>query len=670
MDSLNKDFHPRDSLRRQLVVGIGVPLFATFLLMMSIQFAQDRQMLINSLRHEMRANVEIAFARTESKFLSIEHAVAIQVEILNKGASNFLPLSEPTSRAKIETLLGTTINTDPFVFGAALAFAPGQRGVPSAGFAPYVYRMPGQTGIRTKNLADDAQYNFAHAQWFVGAGISPDGTWSEPYDDDGGGDELMTTYSLAFPAYGGIPAGVATADVTLAKIAQAMEVHGEQFEYGFYVVSTGGRYIATPNADAVMKVSTDLQSDSIDRKILDAVTRYRTDGVEFVRIGEGSAYLFGGTRLVFVDIPTTGWVFVGSFAEASLIPTVVRTMLFGPGLLLLGGIIALFIVWRSASRAVSPLTGVIAAIGKFATGDLSARAPATKRKDEIAMVSTAFNQMGGELQDAVEQRRVADTQRIAVAAQIAAARDMQRLLLPVSTTENSNSDERVSTEFPGISIMGFNKPANEMSGDFFDWFARADGTFALVIADVCGKGMAAAMMMAVCRTLLRRAAMESDEPHMALARVNEDLLAQAPESNFTTCALLYIDSRSGVVAYANAGHPCAILVRSDGSTSESIVATGTVLGIKPGAVWTTERLTLAHGEDLVLMSDGVTEAGVAHSGSADQFGSQRAQSAVSAACGGQQQNPRVIVEALVAAVAAWSHGFQGDDLTVIAISRD
>jgi len=187
------------------------------------------------------------------------------------------------------------------------------------------------------------------------------------------------------------------------------------------------------------------------------------------------------------------------------------------------------------------------------------------------------------------------------------------------------------------------KPANEMSGDFFDWFARADGTFALVIADVCGKGMAAAMMMAVCRTLLRRAAMESDEPHIALARVNEDLLAQVPESNFITCALLYIDSRSGVVAYANAGHPSAILVRRDGSTSESIVTTGMVLGVKPGAAWTTERLTLAHGEDLVLISDGVTEAGAAHSRSADQFGSQRAQSAVSAACGGQHQNPRVIV---------------------------
>ena len=328
------------------------------------------------------------------------------------------------------------------------------------------------------------------------------------------------------------------------------------------------------------------------------------------------------------------------------------------------------VVWRSADRAVAPLQGVIRAIGRFSKGDLSARAPDTDREDEIGLMTTAFNKMGGDLQGAISQREIAETKRIEVEVQIAAARDVQRLLLPQSDREVESKDERSTDEFTGVSILGFNVPASEISGDFFDWFPRGDGTFALVIADVCGKGMPAAMVMAVCRTLLRRAALETSEPHLAFARVNEEIIAQAPRSNFTTGVLLYFDPRTGSILYANAGHPTSILVRVDGTTSHVMEGTGTVLGLEANSVWQTKRIQLDPGEDLVLVSDGVTEAGPETAGADRLFGSDRAAAAVSAACGGKQQSPKVIVAELVASVKAWSHNFQGDDMTIIAISRE
>ena len=670
MDPVSTEFHPRHSLRRRLVIRIGVPLLATFVLMIVVQFKLDRDLLVESSRQEIRANVQIACFKAESDFLAIEHAVALQVEILRAGGTQFAVLESPSSSKKLNALLTTVLKVNPFVFGAALAFAPGSPGVSANGFGPYVCRKADGTGLRTMNLADDATYAFSRAPWFVQAGVEPDGNWSEPYFDKGGGDEFMTTYSMSFAAQNGIPAGVATADVALKKIVDVLQSKNDDDRFDFSVVSGAGRFISSSDPETLMKVAADFLPSSIQHQMLDGVDAFRKDGVEFKRVGIGSIFSFNASRLVFVKVPTTDWVFVGSFPESELFPSIIQALLFGPGLLLLGAIVALTVVWRSAGRAVAPLQGVVSAIGRFSKGDLSARAPATDRKDEIAMLSDAFNKMGGELEDAIAQREAAEIQRMAVKTQIEAARDVQRLLLPQSDSEIKNPDERSTNEFLGVSILGFSIPAGEIAGDFFVWFPRPDGTFALVIADVCGKGMPAAMMMAVCRTLLRRAAIESDEPHIALARVNNELIAQAPRTNFTTGMLLYVDPRSGVIAYANAGHPSAIRVRSDGVTSEVMDATGTVLGLEANSVWGTRRFQLDRGEDLVLVSDGVTEAGPECASVDRLFGSERAAEAISAACGGKQQNPRVIVEGLLASVRAWSQNYQGDDLTIIAISRE
>lgn len=670
MDSLSKELRPRYSLRRRLVIRIGVPLLATFLLMIVTQVKLDRDLFVESVREKMRASVQITCLKAESEFLSIENAVALQVEIIRSDGEQLSQLESPAAVKKLNLFLATVLKSNPFVFGAALAFAPGSPDVSANGFGPYVCRTADGKGLRTMNLALDLKYNFSKAPWFVEAGPEPDGVWSEPYFDAGGGDQFMTTYSMSFAAGGEVPAGVATADVVLADIVKSLESKNNDNQYDFTVVSGKGRIISSSNPEALMKVAADFEASSSERQTLDAVAAFRSSGVEFTRIGEGSLLTFTGSRLVFVNVPSTDWVFVGSFPETNLLPSILQALLFGPGLLLLGAIIAMTVVWRSADRAVAPLQGVIRAIGKFSKGDLSARAPDTDREDEIGLMTTAFNKMGGDLQGAISQREIAETKRIEVEVQISAARDIQRLLLPQSDKEVESKDERSTDEFTGVSILGFNVPASEISGDFFDWFPRGDGTFALVIADVCGKGMPAAMVMAVCRTLLRRAAVETSEPHLALARVNEDLIAQAPRSNFTTGVLLYFDPRTGSILYANAGHPTSILVRVDGTTSHVMEGTGTVLGLEANSVWQTMRIQLDRGEDLVLVSDGVTEAGPETAGADRLFGSDRAAAAISAACKGKQQSPKIIVEELVASVKAWSHNFQGDDMTIIAISRE
>ena len=98
-------------------------------------------------------------------------------------------------------------------------------------------------------------------------------------------------------------------------------------------------------------------------------------------------------------------------------------------------------------------------------------------------------------------------------------------------------------------------------------------------------------------------------------------------------------------------------------------STGTVLGLEPAVQWTTQELHLSSGDDLVLISDGVTEAAPLGERSGGLFGPERAEAAVAAACSGRRRDAQVIVEGLLGAVREWSKNNQDDDLTIMTLSR-
>ncbi|MSQ90283.1 MAG: HAMP domain-containing protein [Phycisphaerales bacterium] len=677
MDHLIVELHPRWTLRRRMVAMIGAPLLLTFCIIIAVQFSSQRELLIDALRQETRAQVLRAALRVDAEFLCITQAVESRVATLRWIGDQLDLRGETASRVKVMQLLADDLDTDDFIFGAGLAFPPGTPGLSQAGYAPYVCRSIQPKGATTaqrtgrpyqeKDVA--LTQDFSVQPWFRDAALHPKGFWTEPYFDAGGGEVLMVTYSLPFSARGALPAGVAATDVSLRDIRHAMKSSDAQEPAKFAIVSVEDEFISYPKANALKQGLHDFAPKSLEHDVLVAAAAFRSGGPEFVRVGSSGEYSFDGTRLVFVTMPTTEWVFVGFFPESMVVPAVLRALALGPGVLLIGVIAALTIVWFGANAVVQPLCGVSAAIARLATGDLKSRAPATHRRDEIGVLSRAFNRMGDELEEAIAARESAVEKRLAVEAQVEAAREIQRLLLPDSEGDDAKSNMRLTSEFAGLRLLGTSEPAGEIAGDFFDWFARADGAVVVMIADVCGKGMAAAMMMAVSRTLVRSAAMESSDPSVALATINRQLIAQAPQTKFTTGILLYIDAVTGAIRYANAGHPLAVLVSIDGSSSEVLPATGTVLGIQADAVWTTGSLALAPGERLVLFTDGVTEAMPDDNDPQMIFGSVRAMEAISAPARAGETGVDPIVRSLVAAVERFSLGNRHDDLTVVALER-
>jgi len=172
------------------------------------------------------------------------------------------------------------------------------------------------------------------------------------------------------------------------------------------------------------------------------------------------------------------------------------------------------------------------------------------------------------------------------------ARQIQVSLLPPTA----------SADFP---VRGRNIPAREVSGDFFDFCEVTGGRIYFSLADVSGKGMNAALLMAKTTSLLRCLAKTADGPAELLTQVNAEICETSSHGMFVTIVAGYIYPDTGVVEFSNAGHQPPVHWFADG-TYEELVATAPPIGILPDVTFDSMRLQL-NGDGLYIFTDGVTE---------------------------------------------------------------
>jgi phosphoserine phosphatase RsbU/P len=161
-----------------------------------------------------------------------------------------------------------------------------------------------------------------------------------------------------------------------------------------------------------------------------------------------------------------------------------------------------------------------------------------------------------------------------------------------------------------VDVFARMRPARDVGGDFYDYFLIDADRLALVVADVCGKGVPASLFMAIARTVIRLVARDHRDVASGMARANELLSAENDASMFVTLFYAEFDMRSGTLTYCNCGHNPPLVVRGDGACRE-LAATGMPLAMLPDSTYETRQVTLAPGERLFLYTDGVTEASTA-----------------------------------------------------------
>jgi sigma-B regulation protein RsbU (phosphoserine phosphatase) len=314
------------------------------------------------------------------------------------------------------------------------------------------------------------------------------------------------------------------------------------------------------------------------------------------------------------------------------------------GAMLCGGVLFLAGLHWYMRRSFRPLNDVIRVLNALARGDTGIPSVGAAGHDEIG-------RLAGTLEQFRQAQRARDELAI-ISQDIDMASRIQSSFLP--------RDFPTTNTYRVHAVM---RPARNVGGDFYDFFELPDGRFGFVVADVSGKGMGAAIFMAMARTVIRSMALVGDDPGVCLARANDFLCtSQVGTSTFVTVFYGILDPQTGRVAYANGGHNPPYIRRHSGDVVAVAGTGGMALGVMEELPYATGETVLGHGDHMFLFTDGVTEA-MTQDG--EQFTEERLERSLA-----ELDNPDVnsLIERVVSAVDRFAGAApQADDITCLAI---
>jgi len=248
------------------------------------------------------------------------------------------------------------------------------------------------------------------------------------------------------------------------------------------------------------------------------------------------------------------------------------------------------------------------------------------------------------LDEQIEKRRMEE--------QLAVGAKIQRTLLPAK-----------SPTVAGYDIYGATRPCFEIGGDYYDFIPIREGKLAVVIADVAGKGVGAALLMAALQASMRALIQSAPEPAKLVQQLNTVLLENSPDNRFATLFYGELDSQNHALEYVSGGHNPGLLATAAGL--EELMPTGPIVGLMSGVSYTSRRVSLPPGSTLLLYTDGVTEL-MAHS--QEEFGTERLQEVLLQNLTGPAVN---VLRAIGKRMTAFSDGDGfDDDSTALVVRRD
>ena len=257
----------------------------------------------------------------------------------------------------------------------------------------------------------------------------------------------------------------------------------------------------------------------------------------------------------------------------------------------------------------------------------------------------------------VHESQKEHSQLVSLKKDLMTARDIQQYILP-----------RVFPPFPEdsdkLDIYASMEAAKDIGGDFYDFFRIDDDHIAFVIGDVCGKGITAALFMAVSRTIIRSKGLQYGRAGACMTASNRLLAAYSVDCMFVTVFCAIYNTKTGLVTYCNAGHNPPHLLRSDGSVEVLPKSNNVLVGIFDDMEYEENTLQLASGDTLVMFTDGVTEA---WNPQKMEFGTER----LNAILGGLvDKGSRQIVDTIKTAITDFEEGAeQSDDITMLVIKK-
>lgn len=569
-----------------VTAGAGAILIAIVL----FGAVRSRRILREELEAKARAIAEATANRIEGVQLSVESTARGLALNLEEGP---LPIERIIAR------LYATVGRNEEVFGSAVALPPGAFGPSSAGAAPYVYRRG--EGLAQADLSKFG-YGYQTWDWYTLPKELGRPVWSEPYYDEGGGNILMATYSV--PLFGGPEKkeflGVVTCDVSLQWLTKLLSdlPLGEK---GYaYLISKNGTLIAHPAPGLIMNESLFSLAEEHGDPDLRALGRRMIRG-ERGFLPYRDLFSRRPAYLAFTPVRTSGWSLGVVFPKDAVDRTVQVQMAIQLAMGL-AGLGLLFLVVLSIARTITgPLHRLAEATETLSSGDLDTPLPPVRGEDEVAHLARSFAAMQRDLKAHMGELKETTAKKERMEKELQIARSIQQSLVPRTFPPYAGRED--------FELFAVLDPARQIGGDLYDFLLLDEDHFCISIGDVSGKGIPAALFMAVSRTLLRRIVKET--PHdtaEVLRRLNGELSADNQSMMFVTLFCTVVDLTTGKCRYTNGGHCTPYILRASGEVERLPSVGGLIVGVLPEALYKSAEFQLEPGDSIFFYTDGLTEA--------------------------------------------------------------
>ncbi len=550
------------------------------------------------------------------------------------------------------------LQLNPNIMGAAVAYNPDCEPKKGQPFAPYVYRD--SAGIQTKQL-NTKEYDYLHKNWYVQPLAMDSDFWSEPYVDIGGGEVLMSTYSMPLTNSKDEIYAVQTADLSLDWIADMKykvdSIINQDYYFGrdsaghasCFIVTKQGTFIAHPTnnleADATIHDFLKKQTGRNSRKIVNEILS-ESEGMTTFRNKEGDIF-----SIFHSPIERTGWR-MGIIVPDKDIYSIINILIMVLMAIMLFGLLVVGLVCRSAiHRLTKPITRFANSAEEIAKGNFKAELPVIKSKDELLQLHNSFVTMQQSLINQIEQTRIVNEEKGRIDKELQIANNIQMSMIP-----------KIFPPFPertDIDVYARLTPAKEVGGDIYDFYIRDEKLF-FCIGDVSGKGVPAALVMAVTHTLFRTLSAHEALPNRILAAINHSLTEGNDSSMFVTLFIGVLDLPTGRLRYSNAGHNAPLII-SDNEEHMLPCDPNVPIGVMENWKFTIQETTIDLYSTIFLYTDGLTEAEDIHQ---NQFQDSR----IVAAARKASTQPQKLIEQMTLSVHQFvGEAEQNDDQTMLAI---
>mgnify|MGYP001200824729 FL=1 len=570
-------------LALMIVAGVG----AVFLAIVFYGYSTSRE----ALEEEFQGRMENLGRAAESQFLQIP----MVAEAVTRDLATMITLFEPPPE-KMPEMMKELLASHSQVTGLYVGFSKQATNPLFRNFCPLVFRQG--NSIQYKNLAGEMDWTVQ--DWYQLPLQMGKPLWTEPFFADERAESMMISYGI--PLYDANWRYLASIGASLelnwlADIISTMEVGGHGY---VFLVTSNGAFVSHPRRELLMRETLFTVAEMENRPDLIPL------GHRMIRGEKGVASLYdplrGDLLVFFRPVGNIGWSLGIVFPEEEVLDDIIhlrRVQTF----LGLGGVFAmLLMVFFISNRISGPIRKLKDATMLLASGDLHAPLPPVRGRDEVALLTGSFASMRENLLLHLERLKTETAARERIASELDIARSIQMSLVP-----------RTFPPFPKdgrIDLFAKLEPAREVGGDFYDFFHTDEDHLLLVVGDVSGKGIPAALFMAVTRSFVKALAISSGScvpPGELMAAVNDRIAEGNDACMFVTLCFVLVDLRDGSFSYACGGHPFPRLLGGDAALPLAPVK-GPLVGAMEGMFFEEGGGRLKEGEGIFLFTDGVTEA--------------------------------------------------------------